>query len=433
MSLTRAIGPLVFLTFAIAAATGARADASDPQTPAALQVAQAETAPPPPPAEAETESPSGAQVPAPRGGRYLQLPDISFIGSAMGKLSDDRRDSARDRFGLDEAEIGIQSYVYPSIRADAFIVAPGHEDFKLELEEGYVTHEQLPLRFTGRLGKFFVPFGRDNQKHPHSWLYARRPLVWRNLVTHEALTGNGLSLSWLAPTRSRLFLQVDVGAYTKAGHSHSHEEVEAEEHEHEEELEGASARHEEEHEHEHHDIPEGAGANFSDKFYTARAWSGIPIGALGELEFGGSWARGSTEQVALPSGAFGSRNLQLTGLDVSYRAYGKEARRFLLRAEHLWHRYRSDLGRDETKGYYALANYRWSKYSDFGVLYDWTEMPGLHGHHESALSAMFTRQFTEQTYARLQLTRGNRPGKRGYNEAWLQIVWGMGPHTHQLE
>jgi len=145
------------------------------------------------------------------------------------------------------------------------------------------------------------------------------------------------------------------------------------------------------------------------------------------------WAHGTTEQIPLPSGALGSRSLQLTGLDVSYRAYGKEARRLLLRAEHLWHRYRSDLGREMTTGYYALANYRWNKYNDFGVLYDWTEIPGLHGHHESALSAIFTRQFTEQTYARLQLTRGDRPGMRNYTEAWLQMVWGIGPHTHQLE
>ncbi|NLB96034.1 MAG: hypothetical protein GX785_10025 [Armatimonadetes bacterium] len=386
------------------------------------QLAQAETAPPPPPAEAEAEAETAGETSAPaqRGGRYLQLPDISFVGSAIGKLSDDDRDPDRNRLRLDEAEIGIQSYVYPHVRADAFLVAPGHEEFKLELEEGYLTFEQLPLRLTGHLGKFFVPFGRDNQKHPHSWLYVRRPLVWRNLVTHESLTGNGVVLSWLAPTRSRLFLQLDAGAYTEAGHSHSHGE--------DAHSEGEAHAH-----HAHSEIPEGAGANFSDKFYTGRLWSGLPIGARGELEFGGSWAHGTTEQIPLPSGALGSRSLQLTGLDVSYRAYGKEARRLLLRAEHLWHRYRSDLGREMTTGYYALVNYRWNKYNDFGVLYDWTEIPGLHGHHESALSAIFTRQFTEQTYARLQLTRGDRPGMRNYTEAWLQMVWGIGPHTHQLE
>jgi len=391
---------------------------------ASWQLAQAETAPPPPPppaeAEAETEAIEGTTAPAQAGGRHLLIPDISFVGTAIGKLSDDDRDPDRDRLRLDEAEISIQSYVYPHVRADAFLVAPGHEEFRLELEEGYLTFEQLPLRFAGHLGKFFVPFGRDNEKHPHSWPYARRPLVWRNLVANESLVGNGVALSWLAPTRSRLFLQLDAGAYTKAAHSHSdgeaaHEEGEAHD------------------DHAHSELPEGVGANFSDKFYTARLWSGLPIGAQGELDFGGSWARGTTDQIPLPSGALGSRNLQLTGLDVSYRAYGKGARRLLLRAEQLWHRYRSDLGREMTSGYYALANYRWSKYADFGVLYDWSEMPGMHGQHESALSAILTRQFTEQTYARLQLSRGSRPGKRNYTEAWLQMVWGIGPHTHQLE
>lgn len=372
--------------------------------------AQAEAPPPPPEADLETATESAPST----GGRVLQLPDISFIGAAVGKLSTDRRDADRNRLRLDEAELGIQSYVYPGIRADAFLVAPGHEQFQVELEEGYLTHEQLPLRFTGRLGKFFVPFGRDNQKHPHSWLYTRRPLVWRNLVSEEALTGNGFSLSWLAPTRGRLFVQLEGGAYTQTGHSHDHDE---ETHAHDTE------------------IPQGHGAEFRDQFYTLRGWSGLGLGRWGELELGASWARGAAEPAVVTADPLvtTSRSQQLTGIDVSYRRYGEQANRLLLRGEYLWQRLKSDVTRDTARGYYALGSYRFSRHDDVGLLYDWTQIPESGGQHESAISALYTRQFTEQTYGRLQLTHGNRPGKRGYNEARLQIVWGLGPHTHTLE
>ncbi|NLC58862.1 MAG: hypothetical protein GX774_18665 [Armatimonadetes bacterium] len=416
---------LVMLAAAALLAAGSRALAEGGASALALpgvRVAQAE-APPPPPPEAEPAEPDGTPPTAAGGGRHLQLPDISFIGLALGKLSSDPRDTDRNRIGLEEAEIGIQSYVYPHLRADAYLVAPGHGEFKVELEEGYLTHEQLPLRLSGRLGKFFVPFGRDNQKHPHSWLYVRRPLAWQNLVSHESLTGNGLSLSWLAPTGRRLFLQVDAGTYSQAGHSHSHHHEEAEEH-------TLAARQEEDND---HGILEGPGANFSDKFYTARAWSGLGLGRAGELELGGSWARGTTEPLTLPGGGVANRSLVVTGVDLSYRRYGQGARRLLLRAEYLWHRYRPDVDGGTSTGYYALANYRFSRYGDFGLLYDWSEIPEAAGQHESALSAIYTHAVSEQSYARLQLTQGARPGQGSYSEAWLQLVWGMGPHTHQLE
>lgn len=372
---------------------------------------EATEAPPPPP-EAETGTPAPPAV----GGRYLQLPDISFVAVAAGKVSTDRRDAARDRLRLEEGELGIQSYVYPHLRADAFLVAPGHEDFRVELEEGYLTDERITARLSGRLGKFFVPFGRDNQKHPHSWPYVRRPLAWRNLVAEESLAGNGFSLSWLAPTGGRLFLQLDAGAYAHAGHAHGEEETG-----HAEAEDPANA------------ILAGPGADFRDRFYTVRGWAGAGLGKAGELELGASLADGPAEPVEVDGGAPVGRNLRVTGVDLSYRRYGTGARRLLVRGEWLWRRTRCGMDRQTDTGYYALASYRFSKYGDVGMLYDWSEIPEAGGAHESALSAIYTHQMNEQTYARLQLTGGSRPGRRGYVEAWVQMVWGMGPHTHQLE
>jgi hypothetical protein len=46
---------------------------------------------------------------------------------------------------------------------------------------------------------------------------------------------------------------------------------------------------------------------------------------------------------------------------------------------------------------------------------------------------IFTHQFNEQYYLRLQGTHGSRPGDEAYSELWAQWTWGVGPHTHNLE
>jgi hypothetical protein len=81
----------------------------------------------------------------------------------------------------------------------------------------------------------------------------------------------------------------------------------------------------------------------------------------------------------------------------------------------------------------VLGQYRRSKYSSLGLLYDWSEFPQVAARHESALSLIVTRQFSEQYYIRFMATRGSRPDDACYSEAWLQWVWGVGPHTHNLE
>ena len=69
---------------------------------------------------AGTGSSSGSPANA-SGNRSLLLPDISFIGQGIGLYSTDSRAEGRSSFRLSEGEIGIQGYVYPKVKADAFI------------------------------------------------------------------------------------------------------------------------------------------------------------------------------------------------------------------------------------------------------------------------------------------------------------------------
>ncbi len=409
------------------AVPGTPPQAPSPQAP--VPAPQTSQEPPPPPAEAvPTEAPPTTQAPAPSGGgRALLLPDISLIGSFVSHLSNDRADPDRNRIFLRELELGLQSYVYPGIKADAFIVMPleheeepggGHSHgHQASVEEAYLTLLQLgKLPLSLRVGKSKVPFGRVNQLHPHSWAYIVQPTALANLVSDESLAGQGAYLSWLIPTRSKLFLQLDAGLWNSA-------------------TSGEIAPGE----------PVGSGAAFRDRFGTARLWSALPLGKPGELELGLSHAWGRGQSYVLPGaagspagaedagGSLDSPRIQLFGTDVTFRRYGTNNRRFLLRGEYLVHRHRSPLSRGTADGWYLLADQRFNKYSSVGLLYDRAEYPFAPGLRTHSLSGIVTRQLTEQTYLRAQLKYGDRPDRRGFTELWLQWVWGMGPHTHNLE
>jgi len=337
------------------------------------------------------------------GGRALALPDISVIVQAKGKLSSDRRDDARSRVRLSEAELGIQGYVYPNVKADAFITMSPAEDEAAQAEEAYLTYLGLRKGLNLYVGKKHVAFGRTNLLHNHSWLYVNPPKVLQNLVADESLSGEGVAVSYLLPTKRDLFAQLDLGTWTGGGPGEPSDLP---------------------------DIVKGPGANFADRFNTARLWTSHPLAQDSELEFGGSYAGGA----AGPLGDASGGRARLTGLDLTYRRFGQGTSRLLLRSEAIWRHQTDDLNGDSTAhGYYLFGNWRNTKYASLGVLYDWSELPQAPDLHESAVSLIWTKQFSEQYYLRLQGTHGSRPGDDSYNELWLQWVWGVGPHTHNLE
>jgi hypothetical protein len=165
---------------------------------------------PTPPAQAAPQggSPTGGGA---TGGspyaRLLLIPDISAIGSAgaaydsydVGTLSPRPSPFSppnRPEFFLEEVELGIQAVVDPYVRADIFIsFTPGGVD----VEEGYITTLSLPAGLQLRAGKFFSPFGRLNQQHPHIWDFVDAPLAQSRVLAQEKLSGPGVDLAWLAP------------------------------------------------------------------------------------------------------------------------------------------------------------------------------------------------------------------------------------------
>jgi hypothetical protein len=375
------------------------------------KVAAAQAAPPVETAPAPVEEPSAAApevtppvppAPSAAAGRALALPDISLIVQAKGNVSTDRRDDARDRVRLSEAELGIQGYVYPNVKADAFITMSPAEDETAQAEEAYLTYLGLRQGLNLYVGKKHVAFGRANLVHNHSWLYVNQPKVLQNLVAEESLTGEGLAVSYLLPTKSDLFAQLDLGTWTGEGPGEASDLP---------------------------DMVKGPGANFADRFNPARLWTSYPVTENSELELGGSYAGGAAAPLDGTSGG----HARLTGLDLTYRRFGEGTSRLLLRSEAVWRRQSGDADDTSAMGYYLFGNYRKTKYASLGLLYDWSQFPQAPDLHETALSLIWTKQFSEQYYLRLQGTHGARPGDSSYDELWLQWVWGVGPHTHNLE
>jgi hypothetical protein len=66
-----------------------------------------------------TATPEPAATAPGGGGKQPTLPDISLVVQATGKANDDKLDPDRQKVQLSEAELGIQGYVYPNVKADS--------------------------------------------------------------------------------------------------------------------------------------------------------------------------------------------------------------------------------------------------------------------------------------------------------------------------
>jgi hypothetical protein len=147
------------------------------------------------------------------------MPDLSAIADFTGvydgqdvkRYSPERGElfarKGQPAFTFQEVEMGLQAVVDPYFRADAFIsFTPGGVD----VEEAYATTLSLPAGLQVRAGKFFSPFGRMNQQHPHVWEFIDPPLARGRLLAQETLSGPGAVVSWLAPLP--WFTQVELAA-----------------------------------------------------------------------------------------------------------------------------------------------------------------------------------------------------------------------------
>lgn len=150
-------------------------------------------------------------------------PAISVNGLFLGGYSSRPRTTNRltgldfhNGFNFQEAEFQFTADVDPYWRAN-FILGVDRSG-EVEIEEGYVTSEQLPYDLLPantslKLGKFFPFFGKHNLFHAHQFPFIDPPLVNPSVFGEEGLKEPGLGISYLLPSRwfSELTFQALAG------------------------------------------------------------------------------------------------------------------------------------------------------------------------------------------------------------------------------
>ena len=110
-------------------------------------------------------------------------------------------------FNLREVETGLSAEVDPYFRAWATVSV---NEEGAGFEEAVLQTTSLPYGLTLSGGKIKSGIGRLNRQHAHAWDFLDAPLVYRAMFGDEGLSGDGVQLTWLAPTPFYLLFGTEV-------------------------------------------------------------------------------------------------------------------------------------------------------------------------------------------------------------------------------
>ena len=137
---------------------------------------------------APSNAPAGPQT-GPTNPRLL--PDISAVGDLIGDFSP-KGSTQEDgtRFGVREVELAVQAVVDPYFRGDFFL---GISDLEgIAIEQAFLTTTSLPNQLEAKLGRFLMPFGKQNTTHRHDLHTIEYPYVIQKLFGPEGFKGTGV-------------------------------------------------------------------------------------------------------------------------------------------------------------------------------------------------------------------------------------------------
>ena len=356
------------------------------------------------------------------------IPDISVVGDFYGKTSNIETDSEKNRLTIREIELALQGYIYPEMRADIFLAMHKHEDhIEPEICEGKVSFSKLFNNFSAEVGKIHINFGKINKVHQHHRPYVDQPQVITNFFGDHGLVGEGAVLSYLLPLP--FFAQIDIGEWRVSGHQHESEEVEVKGLK---DINGNTIN---------KILVPGECENefgLADEVYTCKLWSSFPISEKSELELGISGANGKGSHYT-----HHKDEAKVTGLDLTYKLWPSAHTRFILQNEILYLVRNVPIGEIKRLGFYSYLGYKLNKYWSAGMRYDDAEDAFPHSDDSGTLSVnvsektktcsiILTRDLTETTLLRLQY-KYYLEGLKNVYESYLQITFGIGPHSHMLE
>ena len=121
------------------------------------------------------------------------LPDVSAVGDLVGDLSPKgSTQEDRTRFGVREVELAFQAVVDPYFRGDFFLGLSDLE--KVSIEQAFLTTTGI-RDLEIRLGRYLMPFGKQNTTHRHDLHTVEYPWVIQRFLSPDALKGTGVYVS----------------------------------------------------------------------------------------------------------------------------------------------------------------------------------------------------------------------------------------------
>jgi len=323
-------------------------------------------------------------------------PDISLNGDFVAAYSNREGGQVDDEFLFRELEIGFSGAVDPFTRAD-MIVTIGHEDdeFKADLEEGYLTFLQLPHNLQARAGKYRAEFGRANPMHLHAVPWIDYPFVIRRYFGDEGLFGTGAELSWLVPNPWNQYMSLTYELFNNDNDT----------------LFAGQ---------------EGDDFTHLFRFKTSRDFS-----QNSTVDLGASLATAPND------GGHGGHRATVGGVDLTYHWKPKGQglyRSFLWQSEAYVSRSETDTwrGTESAWGMYSAAEYQFARQWKLGIRYDNTKLPNDSSQHERGYSTYLTYLQSEFLFWRLGYIYTDRnfeeDGDSDDQQVMLQLNWTLGAH-----
>jgi len=348
----------------------------------------------------------------------IMNPDISVVADVLAQFSDNDTDSNRNKIRVKEVEVALQGYLYPGIRADVIpAIEMEYEDddvhVEVDLEEAYLTIHQIPYvseyaPVEIQAGRKYMNFGRLNPIHPHHWAFSDTPLVLANLFGDHPWFDDGVQGSLTISNPWDFFLKTTFGFWNGKQLGHAHGEGEGSEPEH------AHGGEEEAHE-------EAGPVSWNGHVYLSRTVLGIPLCRSADSLLGYSVAWDEGRDTVLHEADL-TLTLRFPGTFRNLR----------------WQSgfYTADMGiGDYTRyGGYSFLLTNLTKYWQVGYRYDRSQILDPHDERDEwAASGFLTYFFTHSFYVRGQYRFRNMIDDTGEHNGTIQLVFGLGPHSHRLE
>jgi hypothetical protein len=364
------------------------------------------------------------------------LPDVSAVGDFVGDLSPKGTTQEDEtRFGVREVELAFQAVVDPYFRGDVFLGLSDLE--KVSIEQAFLTTTSL-RDLEIRLGRYLMPFGKENTTHRHDLHTVEYPWVIQRFLSPDALKGTGFYASHVfAPLG--FYQELQVTAVDRFGEApedlHTFEPL---------------------------------NKNLSGLTFSGRLRNYWDLTQATNLELSASALTGRVEQpiVVVPAAgtagpvtatvnAVGARQ-SLFGVDLTYRWRPLQQglyRSFMLQTEVMHQLNERNVavpacaaiglafpdctttafggpGRDYT-GAYAFARWQVTTRGFIGARYDWLQDPldpAGQGRNLTAGSGYFEWFPSEFSKLVAAYERYSAPGVEGTNRILLQASFALGPH-----